>query len=250
MVRAAKHNTYAEIRKPVSTARLRAARSCGKSYLVVPFWPIIVLANAFVANCSWKARAAPFPDARQSESHDAHRRASVHGGDVLTNSLFHVAIKTRDLGVTRRFYVDVLGMTVDARPAIGFPGIWLRNTVPGGHALFHIYAGDAAREPDGSFATGTGVIDHVSLTACGYEEFRERFRRYGLRWRENILPDVGLWQLFVYDPSGVMLELTFTADAERIEQPQIAPEFRYHPRENFFHAEDYMQFAREAKPNA
>ena len=169
---------------------------------------------------------------------------------MLTNSLFHVAIKTRDVEATRRFYVDVLEMTLDARAAVGFPGIWLRNTVPGGYALFHIYAGDAALEPDGSFVTGTGVIDHVSLTAFGYDEFRERFRRYGLRWRENVLPDVGLWQLFVYDPSGVMLELTFSADAEQIEQPQIAAEFRYKPREKFFRAEDYAQFADASKPHA
>lgn len=162
---------------------------------------------------------------------------------MLTNTLFHVAIKTRDLEITRRFYVDVLGMTLDARPAIGFPGIWLRNSLPGGYALFHIYAGDAALEADGSFASGTGVIDHVSLTAQGYQEFRERFHQYRLRWRENVVPDAGLWQLFVYDPSGVLLELTFSAAAEQTDAPTIAPELRYRPRENFFRAEDYAQFA-------
>jgi catechol 2,3-dioxygenase-like lactoylglutathione lyase family enzyme len=163
---------------------------------------------------------------------------------MLINTLFHVAIKTRNLDTTQRFYTDVLGMVLDARPAIGFPGIWLRHPLPGGCALFHIYAEDAAREADGSFASGTGVIDHISLTAEGFSGFRDRFSHYGLRWRENVVLDAGLWQLFVYEPSGVLLELTFSAAAERQETPEIPAEKRYKPRENFFHAADYQQFAR------
>lgn len=159
------------------------------------------------------------------------------------NALFHVAIKSADLQATQRFYTEVLDMCLDERPAIDFPGIWLRCPLPGGVAIFHIYAGEAAREPDGTFARGTGVIDHVSITAEGYSRFRERFRRYGLRWRENVVPGIGLWQLFVYDPSGVLLELTFAAAAEGIEEPRIPPELRYRARENFFNPDDYAQFS-------
>ena len=162
---------------------------------------------------------------------------------MVISSLFHVAIKSRDVDVTRRFYVDVLGMTLDARPAVGFPGIWLRSPSPGAAAIFHIYAGEAALEPDGTFAPGPGVVDHVSLTAHGYGAFRERFRRYGLNWRENVVAEVGLWQLFVHDPSCVLLELTFAAAAEDMEEPHIPPALQYKPRERFFRVVDYAQFA-------
>jgi catechol 2,3-dioxygenase-like lactoylglutathione lyase family enzyme len=162
---------------------------------------------------------------------------------MLIHTLFHVAIKTRDLKRTEQFYVGVFGMRVDERPAIGFPGIWLRHALPGGTALFHIYAGDAAKEADGSFAFGGGAVDHISLTAHGFRDFREQFRRYGLRWRENVVPEAGLWQLFVYDPSGVLLELTFSAAAEGHGAPEIPSELLYKPRENFFCAEDYDQFS-------
>ena len=160
------------------------------------------------------------------------------------NALFHVAIKTADLETTRRFYTEVMGMTVDpSRPStLDFPGAWLRTPVPGGVAMFHIYAGHAAQEPDGSVASGTGVIDHVSVSAVGYRELRERFRVHELSWRENVLPTVRLWQLFVYDPSAVLLELTFSADAEGGETPTFPEERRYKPTERFFDPAQYRQF--------
>jgi catechol 2,3-dioxygenase-like lactoylglutathione lyase family enzyme len=166
----------------------------------------------------------------------------VDDGERMLHSLFHVAIKTRDLEVSRRFYVDVLGMTLDARPDIGFPGIWLRSPMPAGTAIFHLYAGDAAREADGSYASGTGVIDHVSITATGFQAHRERLDAHNLRWRANSVRGIGLWQLFVYDPSGVMLELTFSAAAEGTKEPHISRDSQYKATENFFRAEDYRQF--------
>jgi len=165
------------------------------------------------------------------------------------NALFHIAIKTANLEATRRFYTEVMGMTADpSRPSItlGFPGVWLKSPVPGGVAMFHIYAGRAALERDGSMASGTGVIDHVSVSATGYRELRERLRAHEVPWRENVLPTVGLWQLFVYDPSEVLLELTYSADAEGGEAPTFPDERRYRAGERFFDPARYRQFAGEA----
>lgn len=159
------------------------------------------------------------------------------------NALFHVAIKTADLDATRRFYTEVLGMTIDpSRPNMDFPGLWLKCPVPGGIAIFHVYAGYAAQEADGNVTSGTGVIDHVSVSAIGYRELRERFRAHELAWREQILPTVGLWQLFVHDPSGVLLELTFSAAAEGGEDPSFPPERQYRATERFLEPSRYDQF--------
>jgi catechol 2,3-dioxygenase-like lactoylglutathione lyase family enzyme len=166
----------------------------------------------------------------------------------LLQSLFHVAIKSRDIEASRCFYVDVLGMGVDERPPIGFPGLWLRSSSAHGDAIFHLYAGDAAREHGGSYASGTGVIDHVSVRATGYRAYCERFRSFQLSWRENIVPgDIGLWQLFVYDPSAVLLELTFSAEVEATTAPRISAGGQYRASENFFRAEDYRQFSRASQ---
>jgi len=65
---------------------------------------------------------------------------------MLLGQLFHTAIRTADLTATTRFYTEVLGMILADRPPIGFPGVWIKPAAPGGDAIFHIYAGDAARE--------------------------------------------------------------------------------------------------------
>jgi catechol 2,3-dioxygenase-like lactoylglutathione lyase family enzyme len=162
--------------------------------------------------------------------------------NVLINDLFHVAIKSPNLAATRKFYVDVLGMREADRPALDFPGIWLAASTPAGIATIHVDGGEAALDADGSTTFGTGAIDHVALTAFGFDGIRERVRAHNLPWRENVLPDIGLWQLFVYDPSGVLLELSFSAAAETIEPPVVAANMQYKPREKFFDPEDYRSF--------
>lgn len=77
------------------------------------------------------------------------------------------------------------------------------------------------------------------LAPVAPQVFCERPR---LHWRENIVPGIGLWQLFVYDPSAVLLELTFAAAAEGGEEPKIPLELPYKARERFFHPEAYAQF--------
>jgi len=148
--------------------------------------------------------------------------------------LFHVAIKTADLAATRRFYVDVIGLSEVPRPDFGYPGAWIGVPQPGGQAILHIYAGGPALGPSGVAPKGTAAIDHVSLTAVGYTDFVARFRDAGLDWREFLVPGTTLYQLFVYDPSGVMLELTFDGRVEGGDGPDMRPGRRYVAGEDFF----------------
>jgi catechol 2,3-dioxygenase-like lactoylglutathione lyase family enzyme len=161
---------------------------------------------------------------------------------MLVNQLFHIAIKSPNVEATRRFYMDVLGMTLAQRPQFDFPGVWLQAAVPGGQALFHVYGGSAALESDGSMASGTGVIDHVAITVHGFADTRRRVQQYGLAYRENKVPGVGLWQLFVHDPSAVLLELSYLAVAEDLPDFEIPAGLQYRPGERFFNSENYRQF--------
>jgi catechol 2,3-dioxygenase-like lactoylglutathione lyase family enzyme len=161
---------------------------------------------------------------------------------MLFGQLFHTAIKTADLDATVRFYVEVLGMIVADRPPIGFPGAWLKPAQPGADAIIHLYAGDAAKEADGSIQTGSSAIDHVSVVCQGYSDFKKRFEKFGLPYRENLVPKTPLWQLFIYDPNGIQLELTFHSAAEPEAEPVIADKQRYSARERWFQPAPYRQF--------
>jgi catechol 2,3-dioxygenase-like lactoylglutathione lyase family enzyme len=124
--------------------------------------------------------------------------------------LHHVAIKTLDLEATNRFYIEVLGMKEVARPPFDFPGSWLNI----GATMIHVFAGYAALDRDGAFHPGAAAIDHLSLQAQDFEGFKRIFRDRGLKWRELDQPVAKLWQLFVHDPSGILIELNFPIDRE------------------------------------
>jgi catechol 2,3-dioxygenase-like lactoylglutathione lyase family enzyme len=155
---------------------------------------------------------------------------------AIVHGLFHAAIKTKDLAATLHFYCDVLGLTQTSRPDFGYPGAWLACPTPEGPAIIHIYAGGPAISSNGQVPTGTAAIDHLSLACSGFHAFKERFQTYQLPWREFLVPGTSLWQLFVYDPSGVQLELTFEGSVEEGALPDMSAAKRYHAGESFFQA--------------
>src|SRR5438552_41279 len=118
---------------------------------------------------------------------------------MLVTGLFHCAIKTNDLKATVGFYTRVLGLREVTRPDFGYPGAWLACPAPGGDAIVHIYAGGPALGREGKAPSGTGAIDHLSLAAHGFHEFRERFRAADLDWREVLVPGTTLLQGVIND---------------------------------------------------
>jgi len=122
----------------------------------------------------------------------------------------HVAIKTEDLDATNHFYGDLLGMTLTPRPPMDFPGSWF--TI--GSTMIHVMAGDAATGEDGSFVPGSAAVDHIALGARGFDAFKDKFVRENVAWRQFGLPEASLWQLFVKDPSGIIVELNFDSREE------------------------------------
>ena len=160
---------------------------------------------------------------------------------MVITGLFHVAIKTNHLDATVHFYTQVLGLRPVKRPDFGYPGAWLACPTPNGDAIVHIYAGGPAMGENGQTPIGTAAIDHISLTAVGFHQFRERFHQLGLEWREFLVPGTTLWQLFVYDPSGVQIELTFDGSAESGEPPDMSPGRGYVAGTSFFRPETYAR---------
>ncbi|GAA4323381.1 VOC family protein [Pigmentiphaga soli] len=163
----------------------------------------------------------------------------AHDDGALTHGLFHLAIKTADLDATRAFWTRIVGLREIARPDFGYPGAWLACGQPGGQAIIHVYAGGPALGPSGTAPRGTAAIDHVSLSCSGFNAYVARVRAAGLAWREFIVPGTTLWQLFVYDPSGVQLEMTFEGAVEDGPEPDMSPGRRYVAGDDFFDASTY-----------
>jgi catechol 2,3-dioxygenase-like lactoylglutathione lyase family enzyme len=127
--------------------------------------------------------------------------------------LEHYLVLSDDIDGTRDFYCDVLGMREGFRPKLGFPGYWLYvGDVPSIHiAEWESYAvwTKEVGIPISSRAASTGAVDHIAFNASGFDEVRARLQARGIEISENLLDEIGLRQLFIYDPNGVPIELNF-----------------------------------------
>src|SRR5262249_7547133 len=55
----------------------------------------------------------------------------------------------------------------------------------------------------------TGKFNHVSFRCKDTEAVRRKLRAQGLPFREAPVPGFPLHQIFLHDPAGLMIELTF-----------------------------------------
>ncbi len=154
-----------------------------------------------------------------------------------------MAIKTNDLTATLAFYTKVIGLVSVSRPDFGYPGAWLGVPGSSGHAIVHIYAGGPALGPEGATVLGSGAIDHVTLNCHDFRGFIDRFTAAGLQWREFLVPGTTTWQLFVFDPSGVQLELSFDGSTETGPPPDLSPGRGYVAGTSFFDPATYPKLS-------
>ena len=132
-------------------------------------------------------------------STDAPRLIGIHH--------FTIRCTPAELDTVLAFYRDVLGMHTGPRPAFPFPGHWMYL---GETAVVHLAA--IASPGEGGRSTGSG-FDHVSLHAHGLAATRQRLQALGIAFEELPVPGWPLQQIFLHDPVGARIELTFEVPA-------------------------------------
>lgn len=133
---------------------------------------------------------------------------------MALRDLHHIAIRCREgkLKESEEFYHKVLGMSFAERPDLGFPGAWMQMQ----ESMVHLMEQEWPPESDPWYArTEAGsAVDHIAIKARNFDETKKRILELGCDWREMHLPGPGLWQIFVLDPNGVVIELNFDIDGE------------------------------------
>ena len=123
-------------------------------------------------------------------------------------SLGHVTVRSADFERTEHFYCGLLGMRVGPRPAIPVPGRWF---YVGDQAVLHVLPGTAAVRHGAE-----ELIDHFALNADDRPAFEQRLAAAGQPFESRRLADSGVWQVFLTDPDGARVELSFSSgDAPR-----------------------------------
>jgi catechol 2,3-dioxygenase-like lactoylglutathione lyase family enzyme len=111
----------------------------------------------------------------------------------------HFNVLTDDVEATRRFYVDVIGLTEGERPDLGFDGAWL---YAGGRPILHV---SKARLP----GERAGVIDHMAFSATDLRATVKRLEAKGVKHTLRQQAGTRIWQIFCHDPMGAKVELDF-----------------------------------------
>lgn len=124
---------------------------------------------------------------------------------------FTLRVHPGELPVLLDFYRRVLGFEEGPRPDFSFPGHWLYRS---GKALVHLAGNAPDGEPPMAAGRSTGSFNHLSLRAGGLATTRAQLRAQGVAWDEAPVPGMPLYQVFLRDPAGIRIELTFDA-AER-----------------------------------
>ena len=130
------------------------------------------------------------------------------------NYMEHFLLQTEDIEATKDWYVKILGFRVGPSPDFKFPVYWLYI---GDKDVLHLtqgganvsdnrmkYLGQTSQATDGS-----GVIDHIGFRATGLDDTIARLNKLGIDFKERQVNDQGLYQLFLFDPNGVKVELNF-----------------------------------------
>ncbi|MGH8126674.1 MAG: VOC family protein [Rhodanobacteraceae bacterium] len=105
----------------------------------------------------------------------------------------------------RRFYVDVIGLREGPRPEFrsGSRGHWL---YAGGNAVLHLTIAAAG----GATAQPSGVFNHLAFDCDNPDAVRARLDAAGVACKTDVVDELGQTQLFLTDPAGIGVELTFT----------------------------------------
>jgi catechol 2,3-dioxygenase-like lactoylglutathione lyase family enzyme len=138
----------------------------------------------------------------------------------------HILVVADDIDATRDWYARVLGMQSGPHPDFGFPVHWMYID---GVDIVHIgpsakQAGEIQKKYLGRTSqqseAGTGALDHIAFRAIGLRAMLEHLRAERVPFTQRRANGQALFQLFLYDPNGIKIELNYDAS----EAEGIAPE--------------------------
>jgi catechol 2,3-dioxygenase-like lactoylglutathione lyase family enzyme len=130
------------------------------------------------------------------------------GMDASVGVLDHFNLRTRKFADTVRFYERVLGLENGPRPNFDFPGAWMYSE---GKAVVHLVDIASTSEPQ---KPDSGVVHHVAFVSRGFAAMKQRLQQLGVKFETVEVPGGQLWQIFITDPNGVVVELNYETAKE------------------------------------
>ena len=108
----------------------------------------------------------------------------------------------------RDFYCDVVGLVQGQRPPFESFGYWL---YAGDQCVLHL----SQAGPDEVRHTNVvTTFDHVAFTCTGRAQTEAHLKQRNIPFKVGQVPALGISQLFIKDPGGNRIELSFAGDQD------------------------------------
>jgi catechol 2,3-dioxygenase-like lactoylglutathione lyase family enzyme len=136
----------------------------------------------------------------------------------------HVGLVVADLGRSRRFYADALGLEEVPRPPnFTFDGAWFRFGGTEIHLLSDAHATGGAGQPDAGVGAERGMTHHLAFEVDDLDGACARLAENGVGLEGGPMPrGDGYQQVFFRDPDGHVLELFQWTGEDQSDAPERA----------------------------
>jgi catechol-2,3-dioxygenase len=116
---------------------------------------------------------------------------------------FNLRAPSELMNELKAFYCDIVGLEQGQRPDLGSSGYWL---YAGNQCVLHL----SQTRPDEKRLTHTATtFDHVAFTCLNRAEMKARLEQHHIAYTTGQVPSMGITQLFLKDPAGNGVELSF-----------------------------------------
>jgi len=116
---------------------------------------------------------------------------------------FNISAPMALLEEVKDFYIHLFGLEVGFRPNFSNQGYWLYFDAK---PILHL-----TQDEDRKHALGT--LDHIAFSLTGLEAFTHKLETLGVEYHLQEVSQIGIYQVFFHDPSGIKLEANFNNQA-------------------------------------
>ena len=113
----------------------------------------------------------------------------------------NISVPMELLKEIKEFYCNVFEIEEGFRPNFSSKGYWLYFE---GKAIIHLTHSNEYHRNEKQ-----GYFDHFAFQLKGLKLMTDRLNLLGINYTSDYLPEIGMTQLFLKDPSGIGVEVNF-----------------------------------------
>ncbi|MFK8185579.1 MAG: hypothetical protein AB8B99_19555 [Phormidesmis sp.] len=126
---------------------------------------------------------------------------------VLGLNHFNITAPPHLVEKLKHFYIDIIGLTMGPRADLNHDGYWLyAGKHDASQPILHLSICQNLQCPSG---VRQGYLNHISLSCVGLVAALSNLIIKGIPYQLIQVPSINLIQVFVKDPAGIGVELSF-----------------------------------------